>query len=286
MSLIILENEDMCIEICNPKDFDDVHFHTRFSHCGYITQIVNKKSGKALFGCAVDKFHPFHGEGFPDEFEIPLLYKNIAVGENFVKIGVGLEKKLSQTPYTNWDEHPIVKKAETEVAQSGNAVSFVQRLEYAGVGYEYVKTIALGKTEYSISHSLKNTGTLAWTTLWYSHAFLPLGGSGSTVTLSKNTGGVLRTPSSNLVEMDDEAELFISDLTTQGECFQWDIECVDNFQKVYIANGECILDAIGDYQYQELQVYVNDRIISVEPKLNIQLGAGEQKCWKTVYKYS
>lgn len=284
MKQIILENEAFRMEICNPNDLGDKHLHTRFSHCGYITKIVNKESSKELLGRAVAEFHPFHGEGFPDEFEAPLLYDSIDVGESFIKIGVGLEKKLSGAAYTNWNEHPIVKRARTEVVQNGNTVAFIQKAGCATVSYEYIKTIALSESDYSITHCLKNTGIIAWNTLWYSHAFLPIKDLGSMVTLLKNMGGKLRAPSPNLLEKDGQVQIAIAGMSSEGECFQWDIESDSNFQVLYAECGTRVLDAIGDYGYQELQVYANDRIISVEPKLKIQLEAGEKKCWATKYK--
>ena len=284
MKQMVLENEMFRMEISNPNDFEDMHLHTRFSHCGYITRIVDKENGRELLGRAVEEFHSFHGEGFPDEFEAPLIYDSIAVGESFLKIGVGLEKKLSNVAYTNWDEHPIVKRARTEVMQNANTVEFIQKAGCGAVSYEYVKTIALSELDYSVTHCLKNTGSTAWNTLWYSHAFLPVKDMGNKVTLLKNMGGKLRTSSPNLVEKDGEVVIILEGMSSEGECFQWDMESEANFQMLFDEGGTRILDAIGDYEYQELQVYVNDRIISVEPKLKIQLDAGEQKCWSTRYK--
>ena len=284
MSLIVLENQLYRMEICNPKDIGDIHLYTRFSHCGYITRIFDKAKGKELLGRAVKEFHPFHGEGFPDEFETPLLYDTAAVGESFIKIGVGLEKKLSPDPYTNWDEHPITKRAVTEVTYNDNTVTFIQKAECDLAGYEYRKSISLSETEYIISHCLKNTGITTWSTLWYSHAFLPAEELGGKVILLKNPGGVLREQSSNLMEKEGKAEILIGGMSSDGECFQWDMESDSNFQLLFDEYDNRILEAAGDYAYQELQVYVNDRIISVEPKLRLRLEAGEQKCWSTKYK--
>lgn len=285
MKPIVLENEVFRMEICNPNDKSDKHLHTRFSHCGYICQITDKRNGKELLGRAVQEFHPFHGEGFPDEFEMPLLYDEAAVGGGFIKIGVGIEKKLSDSAYTNWDEHPIIKGAVTEVEQNGNTVTFIQKAEYGLIGYEYTKTISLSETGYSIKHCLNNTGYTTWDTLWYSHEFLPVKDIGDKISLLINMGGKLRVKSPNLTEKDGEVEIVIKDMSSEGDCFQWDMENSNsNFQMLVSESGTPILVAEGDYSYQELQVYVNDKIISVEPKLKIRLEPGEQKGWSTKYK--
>ena len=81
----LLENSGLRIEVCNPNETADSHLHTRFSHCGYITQIIQKKSNEQVLGQPTEVFHPFHGSGFPDEFEIPLGYEEATCGECFLK---------------------------------------------------------------------------------------------------------------------------------------------------------------------------------------------------------
>ena len=71
----ILENEFLKIELFNTDNIEDKHFSTRFNHLGYIKQITDKKSGKSYLTIPFETFEPFHGEGFPDEFEI--LYERV-----------------------------------------------------------------------------------------------------------------------------------------------------------------------------------------------------------------
>ena len=100
---LLLENSDLRIEVCDPNETAEHHLHTRFSHCGYITQIIRKKHDEQVLGQPTAVFPPFHGSGFPDEFEMPLGYEEAAHGECFLKIGVGAEMKNSDAPYSNWD---------------------------------------------------------------------------------------------------------------------------------------------------------------------------------------
>lgn len=83
-----------------------------------------------------------------------------------------------------------------------------------------------------------------------------------------NEGGNLRHKSANLLDMEEKkkVEINLKGMSSQGECFQWDMEKNDlNFQMLVKESGSPIYVAERDYSYQEPQVYVNDRIISVEP---------------------
>ena len=188
----LLENSGLHIEVCNPNETADSHLHTRFSHCGYITQIIQKKSNEQVLGQPTEVFHPFHGSGFPDEFEIPLGYEEATCGECFLKIGVGAETKISDKPYSNWDEHPVTQKAHTEVLRSPDSLTFIQMAELAHIGYHYTKGIALNGSKLVVTHALKNTGNDRWNTLWYSHVFLPIEKLQPQAILQMNSGGKLK----------------------------------------------------------------------------------------------
>lgn len=285
MKPIILENESLRLVLCDPNDKTDVHLHTRFSHCGYILSITDKCGGRELLGQPTEQFHPFHGEGFPDEFEKPLGYEGAAPGGHFLKLGVGIEQKRADVPYTNWDEHPVASRAENTVRAEENAVIFMQKAQLGALGYAYTKTVSLEGKTFRISHWVKNTGSAVWDTLWYSHGFLPVKRLGSRASLGMNAGCSLRVASPYLTIHEAEAEIITAGHGTQGPCFQWDVLWgTDNFQILRNEAGETVYCARGDYACQQLQVYVNDRIFSVEPKLIFSLAPGGEKAWTTGYR--
>ena len=117
---LTLQNEYMRIEICDPAA-DDAHFSSRYSHAGYISQIY-APGGEGLLGMPTEDFRPLSGEGFPDEFEMPVGYDEAAVGGEFLKIGAGRERRRSKAPYTNRDGHEIVRRAEISVSREKGAL--------------------------------------------------------------------------------------------------------------------------------------------------------------------
>ncbi len=284
---LLLENSDLRIEVCDPNETAEHHLHTRFSHCGYITQIIRKKHDEQVLGQPTEVFHPFHGSGFPDEFEMPLGYEEAAHGECFLKIGVGAEMKNSDAPYSNWDEHPVVQKAHTEVLKSPDSLSFIQTAELAHIGYHYTKEIALNGSNLVVTHALKNTGNARWNTLWYSHVFLPIEKVQPQAILQMNSGGKLKRDDPRMQSCTPVEAVFSTvDLDADGVCLQWDMsEAQDNRQRLLHTQGRSIYQAEGNYPYQELQVWMNHRVFSIEPKLHIDLEPGQEKRWETVYTW-
>lgn len=273
-----IQTGGISVEILNPANTCDEHFSTRFSHAGYITKI--EVNGEEKLSRAVEEFHPFHGEGFPDEFEKPLGYNEAKADELFVKIGVGAEKKREEKPYTNWDMHEVAMPAETVAKRIENGYAFIQNFVYNGYGYYYEKKITVENGKIKISHFLKNTGLKNIDTLWYSHAFLRYDLKAEYLTLTVSEDCEIFNGEENITSCGNGVyEIPINEITKKGICYNWHAEKTDNIQKLekYVAKG--------DYGYNELQVYMNDRIISVEPKLKIYLKRNESKEWATEYEF-
>lgn len=285
MNIITLESNRCIMQLFDPNTDDALHFSSRYSHCGYIKQIYSKLSGVNLLGMPIDELKPFFGEGFPEEFEMPLCYDAAKAGEGFLKIGVGIEQRLSDKPYTNWDMHPIIKKACTKAKMTdSNAAVFTQTAALNhNCGYGYTKTVTLTESGFSIAHALTNTGRAAWHTLWYSHCFLALDESGKGVSLGISPNCKLRKSPVHLRESDGK---YIIDSAAEGdgECINWDVDPkLPNVHAVHNTRLKYAFIAEGDYPYHELQVYVNNRIISPEPKVIIKLQPDESFHWSTAY---
>ena len=286
MSNIILENQDLKLEILNPMDMNDEHFYTRYNYCGYIRQIYHKKKGIPLLGIPTDSFHPFHGEGFPDEFELPLCYESTEIGNVFLKIGVGLEEKKHEGNYSNWDMHPVRQRAATRAEFTTMEAIFTQTAYLnEEVGYQYEKTVALGKDScFYIRHRLMNNGNLKWKTLWYSHCFLALPEEQKGVLVKTTSNCFIRENSPSFAHDGSDYRLVNVIKEGEGECLNWDIKPgLPNFHSVNLGSDSWEFVAEGDYPYHELQLYSNHRIISPEPKIIIELDRGESYSWATKY---
>lgn len=105
-------------------------------------------------------------------------YDEAKPGETFVKIGVGVLRKMEDKRYSHSDTYPIVDAGRWTVTHTRNTITFNQVLSdpRSGYAYNYTKTVRLvpGKPRMLIEHSLENTGTRPIATQVYDHNFLVL----------------------------------------------------------------------------------------------------------------
>lgn len=98
-------------------------------------------------------------------------------GGLFVKPGVGVLRKVSNTPYAFKFVYPIVDTGTWTMKAGHSEISFTQRL-HSPIGYAYVytKTLQLekGRPVLVIHHHMRNTGTKVIDTDVYDHDFFRL----------------------------------------------------------------------------------------------------------------
>ena len=289
--LLSLENQYYRLEIYDPSARSDLHFSTRYSHCGYIKQIVCKKNGRALLSSPKCDFDAFSGEGFPDEFEMPVGYDDALAGESFLKIGVGHQIKREEKAYINRDRHEICRLAEIGVCAKSSALLFTSSDSLGGYSYRYIKEISLNGDTVSVAHTLENTGGSCLNTLWYSHAFLSRKGNVEPVALKIPSflrpvcgGAFLSKQRREQDAVCDEYGIVLCSETDQGVCCVWESEQGGENRQTVLAGGKIIYTAEGDYPLQSLQLFINARVISAEPKLRINLAPRQTYRWSTKYQ--
>jgi hypothetical protein len=105
-------------------------------------------------------------DGLIDEFNIqnvpPPGYTTAAVGEGFIKVGIGELTRDTDRPYEFWHAYPVRRRADSRVAQhDARALRSEQRLGGTnGWGYTYAKTYRLDGTDgtLTVACRLENTG--------------------------------------------------------------------------------------------------------------------------------
>lgn len=286
---IVLENETYRLRMPDPAG-DDARLFTRYSYCGYICELTSVDSGEALLGSPRATFDPFSGEGFPDEFEKPVGYDEAAVGGEFLKIGIGIERKTNDGPYTNHDRHPVRRRGLTEVRRDGARATFTQRCGVNGYAYAYRKTVRLEGEKIVVEHLLENVGEKPFETLWYSHAFLPN---------ADRQAVTLHIPAAYAIFIGKEYVADAGDSDVMRECKQYRLPssalcgggaCLrfsragegQNEQVVTVGDRERYR-AESDCAADEIQLFANDRIVSAEPKIDIRLDAGKTRAWTASY---
>lgn len=277
---LTIKGKDIVATLYDPRNEKDVHFSTRFSHVGHFKGIAVK--GEEILYSPTAVFQPFHSDGFPDEFEMPVGYDECKKGEPFLKIGVGLERKKDDVPYTNWDMHEVVRRANINVREEGEKCVFTVCDECSGYAYCYEKSVCVKDGRLIVSHALKNVGEKPLKTLWYSHAFLRYGGKALRLALPH--GYTPYNGEEYLIKEPNGYSILLDERAKKGVCCNFRVsEGAENRQALRLSD-RAVYCSVGDYSFHELQLYVNDRIVSIEPKLSIDLQAEEEKKWSTAYE--
>jgi len=155
----------------------------RFDWSGVISRL--EYAGHNYFGVWFPKYEPtLHDAitGPVDEFRSQdggLGYAEAPPGDFFVKIGVGVLRKLDSEPYQFARNYPMIDPGKWVIRPGKDRVEFVQELTgVRGYKYVYSKTVRLasGRPELILEHSLKNTGKRVIETEVYNHDFYVIDG--------------------------------------------------------------------------------------------------------------
>ncbi len=120
----------------------------------------------------VEEFRPSNGS--------PLLYDQAKPGAPFVKIGVGVLRKIDDAPFKFSAPYPLLDGGKWTVRASRGGVLFRQDLKGpSGIAYVYTKNLKLDKHQpmLILDHELKNSGTETIDTEVYDHDFYMLDGA-------------------------------------------------------------------------------------------------------------
>ena len=125
-----------------------------------------------------------------EEFQTAFGYDTAKVGDTFLKVGVGILRKVEDRPYRFDTRAELVDGGRWTHTETADSITFTQTLGKPGDQYAYVYTKMLrlrAGASFTIEHRLQNLGEVALTTPLYDHNFLTVDGSsvhaGTTVTV-------------------------------------------------------------------------------------------------------
>lgn len=157
-----------------PDPINGYYRGTRFDWAGVIYDLEYKNHH--YFGKWFQRYEPtLHDAimGPVDAFD-PIGYDEAAVGETFVKIGVGVLEKSSDDAYNFAKPYKTVNGGKWKHKTIGkNAIRFQHYLADKNCSYRYQKTVTLtpGKPELVLSYTLENTGSNTIETNVFNHNF-------------------------------------------------------------------------------------------------------------------
>jgi hypothetical protein len=236
--------------------------------------------------------------------ERPLGYDEAKPGETFLKVGVGELEKPKEEKYSFARKYKIVKPAwkpsDPRPRPGADPDWPALRWEMAGslpsgYGYEYRKDILgfPGMARFAIYHTLKNTGTKAFTTDFYNHNFFnvdgdPVGPNYRLVFPFDPKAKDLRGRFGELVSLDGK-ELRFKDRLTNGFVMAGltgfgPTDETSSFEMRHQPSGVTVRTA-QSYPYSKLNVWGINTTICPEPFHQITLKPGEDHQWVVTYDF-
>ena len=237
-----------------------------------------------------DPLNTASGTGIAEEFREPLGYETAAIGETFLKIGVGLLEKPWNKAYFFAEPYKILHPGEWKINQGKDWILFEQSISAnSGYGYRYSKKISLlpGKPEISVSHVLVNSGTRQIISNTYCHNFFrfdkddagtnytiqfaqdvkPIDSfedkaliSGNTFRLINNLYG--KTPVSGAVNVGTKNEFIVANAKTGTK-----------------------ISVSGDNPLSSFYLYIWQAALCPEPMIDINIKPGQKQEWTNHYRF-
>ena len=174
--MITIKNDTLKITLHAPDGEKGYYRGTRFDWAGVFSSIEYK-------GCNYaeewfEGYSPVRHDavcGPAEEFG-PIGFDDVAPGEPFLKIGVGMLEKM-EGEYDRFKLHNIVDPGRRTLEVTENSIIQGHMLESEqGYAYEYLKTIEItGSDSFRIGHKLTNKGSKTLKSDVYNHNFFTLG---------------------------------------------------------------------------------------------------------------
>lgn len=267
----------------------------RFDWSGVVFSL--EFQGHNYFGQWFDNYFPTSNSAMmgPAEEFGPLNYEEANPGEDFVKIGVGVLTKTSDSIYDKHVLYPFVDPGKWKIIKEADNIQFIHVLNNENYSYEYTKVVHLveGKPEMHVSHILKNTGKLSIDTHVLNHNFFMIDnqatGTGLEVTFPVNVSGTGK----GIPDIFDfhENKIFFKRNLVKGESvFCESVEGFSNGISDYDIRIENLITGAGariraDQPLVKLHFWANSTTICPEPYIDIKVEPGEEFSWSCFYEF-
>jgi hypothetical protein len=283
---------------------------TRFDWSGAIYSL--KYSGHEYYGTWYDRIDPkiinwvFQGSeivagsasalcGPVNEFQLPLGYIESKPGETFIKIGVGVLRRIEGN-YNRYVPYDVLNSGKWSVKKGADQIEFTQELTDPNTGYAYLyrKLIRLekGKPGMVIEHSLKNTGSKEIKSQVYNHNFIVIDKQAPGPDLTFKVPYKIKatqTPKKELAEIRDNQFVYLKQLSGEDEAvavftgFSNDIKDTE----IIIENHKvgAGIKISGDRPLIRGILWSLRSVIAIEPYMDIDIKPGEEFTWKNIFDY-
>ncbi len=312
--VVTLRNEQIAAKIWLPDVQKGFYRGVRFDWAGVIGGLTYKghdfyvpwfdgmspsvrdfvfQDGKAIAGpntAATGPVEEFNAEGGA------LGYAEAKPGEVFVKIGVGVLRRLDDAAYAPFRQYPLVDAGKRSNVVQADHVELTHEVTDPGTGYayHYVKTVRLVKDQpvMLLEHVLRNTGTRTITTQVYNHNFLNINGTGTTSGLELSTAypfTVAAAPDAQLAEVAGNRFIYRAAPTTEQRV----TAVLNGFGAAAADNGFHIVHRTlgagvritGDQPLTRAFLWSIKPVMSIEPFIRMSIAPGESFKWSYRYEF-
>jgi hypothetical protein len=276
---------------------------TRFDQAGVVTSL--KLNGREFYG-------PWFERTAPDVLDYTYVDDIIVAGPDsaisgpveefaplgfeakpglFVKIGVGILYQPDTQAYDHYRHYRILDAGQRTTTVTKTGVTFTQILSGADYGYIYEKSLSLvpGKPELRITHRLRNAGRKSISTTVYDHNFLKIiaGNGGITVTFPFAPTAA-NPPPADLMRVQGNSLIYLRSMASK-ERISFPVVGFGKTVADYdftITGGKASVRVQGDQPITRLNIFSIDRVQSVEPYIDVNIGPGSTKTWTYTYTFS
>lgn len=271
---------------------------TRFDWSGVIYSLRYK--GHEYFGQWFERYDPkLHDAimGPVEEFlthDAGLGYDEAKLGENFVRIGVGVVKKPEAKEYERFRTYEVVDPGQRSVRSGKDWIEFRHELaSNIGYGYVYTKTVRLEKDRpvMTLEHSLRNTGKKEIDTDVYDHNFFVIDG--------KSTGpdSLVRfpfraRPTKDLKELADvrAGDVVYRKELEKGQSVFTELEgfgptASDYDIRLENRSAGAGVRIVGDKPLAKLVFWSIRTTFCPEPYINMHIDPGNEATWRITYEF-
>ena len=292
-----IRNKHLTMVLCRPDARAGYYRGSRFDWAGIIERV--EFDGHRVFGRFSDSPDPRHHDrvmGPAEEFgmDVPVGYDETAVGDWFVKIGVGHLRKRKGKRYRFSVPHEIAGPAPWDVAATPTRVSYSQELsDPRGWAYAYTKRVVLDAAApgFAIERELKNTGWRTLESVHYNHCFFivdddPIGPHYETEFLCDVKLGAGEKMTRAGAYLDGRTLKHRRPLKTMWSIIEGPSSPEHHGYTVRHAPSGIAMSVRGDRPLHQMRVWGNSRALCPEPFVKISVEPGDTFTWRTVFVFS
>lgn len=231
----------------------------------------------------------------PVEEYDPIGYDAAPAGGTFLKVGIGVLRKIDDKPYDHYRAYPVVDHGTWTTSHTKTGITLTQDVNdpRSGYGFHYVKEVALARTgaEMHIRHSLANTGKMPFAVTVYDHNFVRLApGNADTVITLPFAVTPDTPPPADLARIEGNRIVYVRPLVDKERVSflvtGYGATAKDYDFTVSNSRSGAAVRVQGDQPVARLNLWSIRSVVALEPYVAIDLAPGAAKHWTYAYTYT